>query len=226
MTDTSTSTSKTYGDLAPWWAWGYVLAIPFLLLALVTKWFHAVPPVVQGVDTSGQYIDLTAWSHLPSGIVGPILLITVSIQWYRARRHWALPPGPHNWRRSRRARSNYTAGDGRVLYDTSDIPEPLTPVAEDPYVKGAWYSISMALTALIIFGVDRALFKPTYSVFSLDIYDTAGVGGGHLIVHPAIGCWFYLTALALFFVTSFVGVLVSDRPTWEPELRRDRIDRI
>lgn len=202
MTDSDTAASKVHNDLAPWWAWGYVLAIPFALLTLVTPWFRAVPPPLPDVFDSGQHIDYTAWTAIPFGVVCPLWLVVLGGQWYRARRHWRWPPGV----RALRSGSPRSAAE-----------------AARPYATGAWYSMAMAAAALAVFGVDRATFKPTYSTFDLTFTDYSAFSEGKLIVHPAIGCWFFLTAVGLFVATSIVGVLLSnqDRPAWEPELRRE-----
>lgn len=208
MTDSDTRASNVIDDLAPWWAWGYVLAIPLALLTLVTPWFRAVPPALPDVFESDQHLDYHAWSNFPIGIIGPVWLVMLGGQWYRARRHWRRPPGPSDWRpRARRAGRPRSAAE-----------------LDYPYTTGAWYSIGMAAASLALFGINRALFRPTYSTFDLTFTDYSDFTEGKLIVHAATGCWFFLAAVGLFAVTSIVGLLLSDRrPSWEPQLREEQL---
>ncbi|MEY9855551.1 hypothetical protein ABH935_001155 [Catenulispora sp. GAS73] len=209
MIYSESATSDAIDDLAPWWAWGYVLAIPFALLTLVTPWFRAVPPVIPGVFDSGQHIDYHAWDNFPIGLLGPVWLVVLGGQWFRARRDFRRPPGPSDWRR--RARR---AGRPRSAAEL-----------DRPYATGAWYSLGMAAASLALLGINRALFRPTYSTFDLNFTDPnpADFTEGKLNVHAAIGCWFLLIAVALFVATSIVGLVLSDRQassSWEPELRK------
>lgn len=211
-TDSATSAGNVTDDLAPWWAWGYVLAMPFALLTLVTPWFRAVPPPMPDVFGSDQHLDYHAWSNFPMGIFGPIWLVVLGGQWYRARRHWRRPPGPSDWQP--RARGSDRRRSAAEL--------------NRPYATGAWYSIGMAAVSLAILGINRALFRPTYETFPLMINDYVDPANsypeGKLTVHAAVGCWFFLIAVGLFAVTSIVGLLLSDRqPSWEPTLREERL---
>ena len=85
----------------------------------------------------------------------------------------------------------------------------------------------MAAAALALFGVNRALFRPTYQTFPMDILNNpnpADFSEGKLNVHAAVGCWFFLIAVGLFAVTSIVGLVLSDRgPSWEPTLRDQQL---
>lgn len=207
MSDYEAATRNVRDDLAPWWAWGYVLAIPFALLTLVTPWFRAVPPSLPGLIDDGQHVDYTAWSSFPLGVICPIWLVTLGAQWYRARRHWRWPPGPSDWRaRARRA--------GR--------PRSAAELAR-PYATGAWYSMAVAAASLAVLGANRAVFRPTYSTWDPTFTDFSAFGGGKAVVHTAVGFWFFLTAVGLFAVTSVVGLLASNQSanSWEPELRSE-----
>jgi hypothetical protein len=201
--------SKVRDDLAPWWAWGYVLAIPFALLTLVTPWFRGVLPRLSDVYDSGQHVDYTAWTSIPLGIVCPVWLVVLSGQWYRARRLWRWPPGPSDWR-----------GLSRRSGRTRSAAELARPDA-----TGAWYSLVVAAVSLAVLGLNRANFRPTYQTFDLTFTDFSAFSQGKAIVHPAIGCWFFLIAVGLFVVTSVVGLLVtnqaSGRAKWEPEVRSE-----
>ena len=208
----SAATSDVIDDLAPWWAWGYVAAMPFALLTLVTPWFRAVMPSMPDVFDSDQHLDYHAWSTFPLGIFGPVWLIMLGGQWYRARRLWRRPPGPSDWRPWQRASSR--------VRSAAELNRP--------YATGAWYSIGMAAAALAMLGINRAVFRPSYETLPLFIDDHTDYSGsypdGKMIVHAAIGCWFFLIAVGLFVVTSIVGLLLSERQrSWEPALRDERL---
>lgn len=209
MSDSSAGASTARDDLAPWWAWGYVLAIPFALLTLVTPWFRGVMPPLPNVADDGQHVDYTAWTSIPLGIICPLWLVVLGGQWYRARRHWRWPPGPSDWRA--RARRN-----GR--------PRTAAEV-EHPDETGAWYSLAAAAVSLVVLGVNRANFRPTYSTFDPTFTDFSAFGGGKAVVHTAVGCWFFLISVGLFAATSVVGLVMAnraaDRTKWQPELRSE-----
>ncbi|NUR63476.1 MAG: hypothetical protein HOV87_33170 [Catenulispora sp.] len=212
MTDSASAASNVTDDLAPWWAWGYVLAMPFALLTLVTPWFSAVMPSMPDVIGSDQQLDYRAWSNFPIGLFGPFWLVMLGGQWYSARRHWRRPPGPSDWRPWARGSARQRSA-AELNY---------------PYATGAWYSIGMAAASLTILGIGRALFRPRYETMPLIFNDHPTLAqsypSGKMLVHAGSGCWFFLIAVGLFVVTSGVGLLLSARkPSWEPTLREEQL---
>lgn len=194
---------------APWWAWGFVAALPFALLALATPWFDAVPPSMPGVWGTDQHVHYTAWTHAAIGMICPFVLAFVAVQWCGAGNGWCPPPAPSDWRGAGRAFNVFMSG--RRVWSGSTGSDNRPATVWYPYRTGAWYSIGVAVASLVVLGINRKMFHPTYYVLGT----TSPVfQSGDLNVHPAFGCWCFLAATAVFLITGVFGVLQPVQPWW------------
>ena len=183
---------------APWWTWGFVVAILPAFLGLVTHWFTATPP--PRVD--GDIETYSAWTIPYIGMIGPFFMMWVGGQWYGARRGWWRPPAPGDWRGFSRGLSySFVAVQGAGPSRSSSP----APTVMFPFRTGANMSIAEGVAVLVLMGINRACYAPKYTIVNLT---SAGVRQGDLNVHPAFGFWCVLVAAGLFIVTGAVGAVV------------------
>lgn len=185
---------------APWWAWGFVAALPLAFLALVTPWFSAVSPM-----DFGDTVSYTAWTHPWFGILGPIYLMLGAGRWWGARRARWAPLSPNDWRWFTVSNVLSTAGDWIPMRFPKRTPR--YPAPDEPMRTGALVSLVEGAAALLLLGINRVLFHPTWAVY--------GLGGGHDqsgddAVHLAFGGWCLLLATGLFIVFGVVGCCLRE----------------
>lgn len=189
---------------APWWAWGFVAAMPTAFLALVTPWFAAASP--RGAETTASY---GAWTNPWFGIIAPMYLLLAGGQWFGALRERWRPPAPRDWRGFSRAVG--FAGASYVPLGTASGKTGAQPAAlTEPMRTGARLSAAYGVAALVLLGVNRALFQPTYVELDLasGLYQH-----GNMLVHPAFGCWCLLLSAGLFLCTGLLGAALPEPRT-------------
>ena len=177
---------------APWWAWGFVAAVPVALLGLCCHWFAVPDP-----NRFGESREYGALSAVYISGLGPILLMGQGVHWFGALREWWGVPTERGWR-------GRTLGDrvaGPVARAVAGIGKGIR--SDDPadqvVLRGAAaLAVAVGCAALVLLGIGR--WAVPNSVLSPDTHVTT-----HLPVHLAFGFWCTLVSGLLFVVFGLIG---------------------
>ena len=200
------SAAETGLDWAPWWAWGFVAAMPAALLGLVTPWLGAVSPL------DGRGFTYSAWTDPWFGLIGPLYLLVAGGQWFGALRGRRAPPSRRDWRG---VSSWMSFGSAAYVPIRTASPERRLPASamEDPMRAGARWSAWYGVVALVLLMVNAVLFQPYY--YRADVRVGAVYEERRDIpVHSDFGFYCLLLAAVMFVATGVLGVVLQTRVRW------------
>ncbi len=180
---------------APWWAWGFVAAVPVGLLGLFCHWFSVPSPNwSQGPRRYG------AFSMFYLSELAPVFLIGQGAHWFGALREWWGVPTERGWQG--RALGDRVAG--RVARSVARIGEDIR--RGDPagqVLRGAAaIATAVGCGALLLLGVSRWAVPNT-------VFDPNTRLTTHSPVHLMFGFWCALLSDLLFVVFGLIGCVPS-----------------